>query len=105
MVESRTPRIVNRPTTRHRFPAGRADTICDPRLIGNDDATLLAMGEVFYPDLDAQELRRKFDGFVEYPTDLTTMAKMALDAGFRSKIHVINRMVAVLDATPATSAR
>src|SRR4051794_29802772 len=26
MVESRTPRIVNRPTTRHRFPAGRADT-------------------------------------------------------------------------------
>jgi hypothetical protein len=25
-VESRTPRIVNRPTTRHRFSAGRADT-------------------------------------------------------------------------------
>lgn len=75
------------------------EIICDPQLIGDDDATLLAMGEVFYPDLDAQELRRKFDGFVEYPTDLTTMAKMALDAGFASTIRVVNRMVAVLDAT------
>ncbi len=83
-------------------PAGRAliadEIICDPRLIGDPEATLLAMGEVFYPDLAAAELRQKFEGFVEYPTDLTTMAKIVLDAGFAASFRVINRMVTVIDA-------
>lgn len=76
------------------------EIICDPQLTGNADAILSAMGEVFYPDLGMEDLRRKFDGFVEYPTDLTTMAKLALDAGFDAAFRVMNRMVAVLDAVP-----
>jgi SAM-dependent methyltransferase len=79
------------------------EILCDPSLVGNAEGTLLAMGEVFYPGLSADELHRKFDGFVEYPTDLTTMAKIAIETGFAPLFRVINRVVAILEAAPTTN--
>jgi ubiquinone/menaquinone biosynthesis C-methylase UbiE len=68
------------------------EIVCDPSFLNDGEALLLAMGEVFYPDLSPRELHRKFDGFVEYPTDLTTMAQITAKAGFSATFRVINRV-------------
>lgn len=82
-------------------PGGRIfiadEIICDPALFQDPDGLLEAMGQVFYPDLSFDALRDKFRDFVEYPTDLTTMARLSLDVGLMPKFHVVNSVVAILE--------
>lgn len=82
-------------------PGGRIfiadEIICDPALFQDPDRLLEAMGQVFYPDLSFDALREKFRDFVEYPTDLTTMARLSLDVGFMPKFHALNPVVAILE--------
>lgn len=101
-VDNKRKLLALREARRVLKPSGHlmiADEIlCDPALLGNPEQTLLAMGEVFYPELDIDELHQKFDGFVEYPTDLTTMASIALEAGLEPTFRAVNKVVAILEA-------
>jgi SAM-dependent methyltransferase len=85
------------------YSLGRAliidEIICDPAF---EEAERLFrhMGDLFYPWLSDEELRRKFAGFEEYPSPIGRIEEMCRASRFSVVARPINGIVASLLLTP-----